>query len=144
MSSDYEEIDNFANFRRNPKFRARLPRSLKIRNNKKRKNKWYRQKRKWRKKYNEYLRSPEWKAKREERLKICNNICEYCGKAPAAHVHHLTYERIYNETMDDLRGICLDCHEREHPGKKFKKFAVKSKRKKRKGPENQGTEEVDF
>jgi len=136
-------LDHFAAFRRRTKkVRAKLPRRVKLRLKNKRKNKWFREKRKWRKKYNVYLRSPEWKAKREERLKLCNNICEYCAKAPASHVHHLTYERIFNEDINDLKGICLDCHESIH-GRKLG-WGRKKKKKQSKPELPSGTKEVDF
>ena len=140
------ELDNFANFERSrrsnfkaslPK-RIALPRSIKNRLRKKKKRKWFADRRKWRKKYDAYLRSEAWRAKRQQRLDFCNGICEYCRIAPAEQVHHLTYERIFNENLDDLRGICILCHEKLHPGKKFKKFG--RRRRGRIG----GTKEVRF
>lgn len=104
----------FANFRRRPKFRAKLPRKANLRS-----QKWFRDRRKWRKKYREYLLSEAWKKKRERRLKKCNGICEYCHVSPAVHVHHITYKRVFKEWLKDLRGICIACHKKKHPGKKF-------------------------
>ena len=46
--------------------------------------------------YHRYLRSEEWKRKREYVLRLDDFKCRLCG-AMAEHVHHLTYERVYNE-----------------------------------------------
>lgn len=127
-------IPDFADFREGKSIRAKLSGKAKLRTKSAQRSRWFRQKRKWRKKYNLYLRSDEWKEKREERLKLCNGMCEFCHVAPAAHVHHVTYARVFKERIEDLRGICLDCHGKEH-GRKFKSF---------KKPEVRGTEEADF
>ncbi len=41
-------------------------------------------------------------------------VCEACGDAPAAQVHHLTYERIGRELLFDLAAVCLECHKKAH------------------------------
>src|SRR4051812_46653240 len=56
--------------------------------------------------YANYLDSPEWKAKREAVKRRCNNICERCRKYLVDEVHHLTYERLFNELLEDLQGLC--------------------------------------
>ena len=38
-------------------------------------------------------------------------ICERCDAAPVRATHHLTYERVGREDLDDLLGVCSDCHE---------------------------------
>jgi 5-methylcytosine-specific restriction endonuclease McrA len=30
------------------------------------------------------------------------------------HVHHITYDRLGNEAMADLRGLCAKCHKEVH------------------------------
>lgn len=92
----------------------------------------------------EYLKSDEWKRKRDavmqraiqsfmpaspvirrtvdkygrviksialERRPICEN--DGCTNE-AKEVHHLTYERIGKEGLDDLQALCRKCHERKH------------------------------
>lgn len=66
--------------------------------------------------YQEYLRSPEWQAKRQAVMRRANDICEGCGLAPATEVHHFTYDNIYQEFLWDLAALCRRCHERQHPG----------------------------
>jgi hypothetical protein len=29
-------------------------------------------------------------------------------------VHHLTYDRVYNELLEDLQGMCINCHVEHH------------------------------
>ena len=98
---------------------------------------WKKKKRAWRRKYRAYLLTDGWSKRRAKRLKKCGGICEYCKKAPAQHVHHVTYKRVFKEWTRDLRGICIECHEKLH-GKKFRK------RRKKPKPENVGTHEVKF
>ena len=59
--------------------------------------------------YKAYLRSDEWKAKRDQRVLI-DGKCIVCGKPYDLNVHHLTYERIPNERRSDLATLCRRCH----------------------------------
>jgi 5-methylcytosine-specific restriction endonuclease McrA len=69
--------------------------------------------------YNAYLRSAEWKMKREGVLLRSQGRCEKCDKRLPIQVHHLTYERVGNELPEDLAALCFDCHRPIHPGKRF-------------------------
>src|SRR5262245_57782679 len=60
--------------------------------------------------YLKYLKSKEWLALRQQVIQRCNDRCERCGKFSVAEVNHLTYARIYQETLDDLQGLCEFCH----------------------------------
>jgi len=60
--------------------------------------------------YDEYLRSPEWHARRAAVLERAGGICECCRSYPAEHVHHLTYEHLGSEPLWDLRAVCSGCH----------------------------------
>lgn len=64
--------------------------------------------------YREYLQSYEWEVKRENRLEIDEYECQKCGSTTNLHVHHLTYENIFEENMEDLLTLCADCHKEEH------------------------------
>jgi len=68
----------------------------------------------WRDRYEKYLQSPEWKAKRRLVFKRCGGVCEGCGEIRATEVHHLTYEHLGNELLWELAAACRDCHERVH------------------------------
>lgn len=68
----------------------------------------------WWERYDAYLRSPEWKARRAKVLER-DPVCRGCGVRPSTQVHHLTYDRVTREMLFDLVGICADCHEAIHP-----------------------------
>ena len=63
--------------------------------------------------YNNYLQSAEWAKKRMGAMDRDNWKCVFCGD-DAVHVHHMTYERIFNEALEDLVSLCERCHQREH------------------------------
>jgi len=76
--------------------------------------------------YRKYLRSPEWKEKRQEVLNHYGNKCFICGtKAGSSkgidiwgnnyfcvlEVHHMTYQTLGEEEMRDLIPLCKQkCH----------------------------------
>lgn len=64
--------------------------------------------------YDNYLGSPQWKSLRRAILARAGNVCERCHIRPATQGHHLTYERLGNETLSDLLAVCRDCHEELH------------------------------
>lgn len=65
-------------------------------------------------KYQAYLCGREWGLLREQVRKRAGGICERCMTNEMDHVHHLTYERKYRESLDDLQAICKGCHEFTH------------------------------
>ena len=82
-------------------------------------------KRKKRARYEAYLRSPEWKAKRKACLERAGRRCE-CGvqvryfpdliaweRCPegATQVHHRTYARFGHELPEDLTACCKPHHD---------------------------------
>ncbi|MCT3845067.1 HNH endonuclease [Elizabethkingia anophelis] len=73
-------------------------------------------------KYHRYLESPEWKAKRKIVFERDENICQECKKKPAFHVHHLTYQNIFNEKLEDLISVCTQCHSMIHYQELMKKI----------------------
>ena len=65
-------------------------------------------------KYQVYLRSPQWKEKRELVMSRDNSTCQHCKNVPATEVHHLTYENLFKEPLEDLISLCSSCHALEH------------------------------
>lgn len=66
-------------------------------------------------KYREYLRSPEWKARRQRALAAASHRCSRCHQIGGAlDVHHLNYERFGAEHDGDLQVLCRVCHDVEH------------------------------
>lgn len=66
--------------------------------------------------YRQYLQGPEWDKRRREALRLADYRCEKCGEARPLQVHHLTYQRIFNESQADLQALCFPCHEWIHAG----------------------------
>lgn len=73
----------------------------------------------WQKRKNEeykiYLSSPEWKHKRDQRLKIDGNRCQACGTlgSPLNPImcHHLNYKSVGHENpYTTLVSVCKCCH----------------------------------
>lgn len=68
--------------------------------------------------YDKYLRSEEWKAKRSRVLHRARGVCEGCGEAKATEVHHLSYRNVGAEFLFELVAVCEKCHERLHADEK--------------------------
>lgn len=70
--------------------------------------------------YAEYLRTPEWKARRAEQIRKVGGTCQICGKPPlnqpGGHlvIHHRTYRNRGNERFVDLLVIHQMHHELIH------------------------------
>jgi 5-methylcytosine-specific restriction endonuclease McrA len=66
-----------------------------------------------RQRYQEYLRSPEWRARREVVARRSGGVCERCGGRSgedARDLHHLHYRTLYDERPEDLQHLCRSCH----------------------------------
>lgn len=76
----------------------------------------------WPDRYAEYLQSYEWLDLRERVLQRDRYRCTVTGKAAKTgdllQVHHLTYERVGCELMEDLITVCRSAHEQIH-GRSF-------------------------
>ena len=78
--------------------------------------------------YRKYLQSQKWQEKRkkvfERALKNANStnrfgVCEKCGYQPwrpILQVHHLTYERVFHEEIEDLILLCPKCYKKHNKG----------------------------
>jgi 5-methylcytosine-specific restriction endonuclease McrA len=65
----------------------------------------------WQINYGLYLRSPEWREKREAVLRRDGYLCQACGKNPATAVHHASYRYGRYTPLWDLKAVCRICHE---------------------------------
>lgn len=65
-------------------------------------------------KYAAYLKSSKWRNKRKKLFAIRGKICEDCGSKRKIQVHHITYDRIFNERLSDLKVLCEKCHKDTH------------------------------
>jgi hypothetical protein len=68
----------------------------------------------WWNKYNAYLLTPEWQARRMLVYKRAGDVCEGCRERRATEIHHLTYRHVTNEFCWELVAICDACHTRVH------------------------------
>ena len=71
----------------------------------------------FRREYDIYLTTPEWRVKRAKVLKRANGLCEGCLEREATQVHHLSYRHIFQEFMFELIAVCQECHARLHADK---------------------------
>lgn len=65
-------------------------------------------------KYRAYLLSPAWRDFRGRVMKDRGDACEKCGSEHQLQIHHLTYDRIFNEEPEDVQVLCRKCHKKEH------------------------------
>lgn len=68
--------------------------------------------------HNVYLKSKEWKEKRDLVMEFYNHKCNDCDNK-ATDVHHLTYDNIFKEKFDDLIPLCRNCHNKKHTNYEF-------------------------
>jgi 5-methylcytosine-specific restriction endonuclease McrA len=64
--------------------------------------------------HRKYILSAAWKKKAQEKRDLVGNKCELCNLENNLQVHHLTYERLGKELMEDLQVLCGDCHMKVH------------------------------
>lgn len=65
--------------------------------------------------YTDYIGSPEWLAKRAQRLAVDDHTCQFPGLHGGPNqVHHLTYDRLGHENMADLVTACDAHHKMVH------------------------------
>jgi nucleoside 2-deoxyribosyltransferase len=69
----------------------------------------------YKERYYEYLNSFQWKRLRKDKLHEAGGRCQLCNSsAQPLHVHHRTYDRVFNEELSDLIALCKPCHEKFH------------------------------
>lgn len=68
--------------------------------------------------YKRYLRTKNWQKLRFKVLKRSGGKCERCGYQPykrgGLQIHHLSYDRVGHESLEDLIAICPRCHMEIH------------------------------
>ena len=61
--------------------------------------------------YKEYLQSPHWKRRREDKLRAAGRRCQVCNRdSGTLDIHHNTYQRLGQELDGDLIVLCRACH----------------------------------
>ena len=64
--------------------------------------------------YTQYLRSDKWKLKRKLLFKKNGKWCQECRSTNKLQVHHIRYDNLFNESLNELKVLCRSCHERQH------------------------------
>jgi 5-methylcytosine-specific restriction endonuclease McrA len=65
----------------------------------------------WERHYQDYLASPEWRAKREAILNARGRACKRCSRTDDLLVHHRHDRTLGNERPEDCEVLCPPCHE---------------------------------
>lgn len=73
--------------------------------------------------YEEYIRSPSWKAKATEAKRRAENRCQFCYSAENIQAHHRTYDRLGYERPSDITVLCDKCHEWHHKADRGRQLA---------------------
>ena len=69
--------------------------------------------------YEKYMRSPAWRDRRRQRLKVADNCCEWsggiegngmCDETKGLEVHHVHYNTLGAERDEDLEVLCRFHH----------------------------------
>lgn len=64
--------------------------------------------------YKNYIKSKEWKKRREEYYKKFKKECVICKNVSRVGLHHLSYKNLGREEDDDLVCLCWGCHSDYH------------------------------
>lgn len=64
--------------------------------------------------YEHYMQSDNWQAKRRLRLDADGHRCATCRRPRELEIHHLTYDRLGCERIEDLVTLCTRCHGELH------------------------------
>ena len=64
--------------------------------------------------YREHLNSRLWAMFRAYALEAAEHRCERCWRPVKLRVHHLHYETVGRESLDDVKVLCGTCHRVEH------------------------------
>lgn len=61
--------------------------------------------------YQKYLKSHAWQVKRQQVFNYYGKRCYACKtRVGPIQVHHLTYEHLGRERLDEVRPLCVRCH----------------------------------
>ncbi len=61
-----------------------------------------------------YLQSTEWRTLRNQVFTRDNHTCQSCGSQSSLNCHHIMYDRLGAEELEDLITLCKNCHTALH------------------------------
>lgn len=64
--------------------------------------------------YTAYLWTREWRSTRRAKLDDVGYRCRVCKQSKDLHVHHLTYDHVGHEWLEELIVLCQGCHQSVH------------------------------
>jgi hypothetical protein len=64
--------------------------------------------------YEDYLETKHWQQFKEKYAHKHKKQCTMCDNKENIHLHHITYERVGNETFEDVVYLCSGCHLKVH------------------------------
>ena len=62
----------------------------------------------------EYLKSEDWERKHLIITFLKGYVCECCGSTHHLELHHIRYDNLGNEEVEDLMYLCRSCHQLMH------------------------------
>jgi hypothetical protein len=68
--------------------------------------------------YRQYLESPHWKNFRKKVYSLIKH-CGACGSKGQLNIHHISYSKLWKETLDDVVVLCGECHAHLHNSEKM-------------------------
>jgi len=69
-----------------------------------------------------YMRTPQWLKLKQDVLDFQNQRCGHCKvivDLGTTDLHHMTYERLFNEEITDMKALCKKCHHNYHQAEKW-------------------------
>ena len=63
--------------------------------------------------YEKYLRTGHWRRFRKHAARHLEQRCP-CGARSNLQLHHMTYERLGKERLEDVAWLCGNCHQKLH------------------------------
>jgi hypothetical protein len=64
--------------------------------------------------YSDYLATERWRDFRKKLKRACAGRCEACVSQENLVAHHRTYETLGQESLEDVRLVCHECHDKIH------------------------------
>ena len=61
-----------------------------------------------------YMLSEKWQKLRTLVFIRDNYTCQSCGSKSSLNCHHITYDRLGAENLEDLITLCKSCHQHQH------------------------------
>jgi 5-methylcytosine-specific restriction endonuclease McrA len=78
------------------------------------------------KRYKARLADPSWRKLKSQNIRDRGYVCESCSSEHRIELHHITYENLGSEKLEDMALLCRNCHQEAHD--KYKSSGRKDER----------------